>query len=542
MAYTITKSDGSTLVTISDGTINSTKTSIQLIGRGFPNYGDELNTNFVRMLEHFANDTAPLNAIAGQIWLDTANNLLKFWDGSTWNILASNIVGSTGYVQIAGDTMIGPLQIDHPFIDMSTWTGDDGLSSPSICVVGDATTDRPLKFSTINATGTGTRWVMGADDDDESGSNAGSDFYISRWSDNDTVISDVLNINRATGNFNVNGGKISNIGTPAAAADAATKEYVDLNISGGGGVSSGAITAGAILASATTLGNPFLLCDGSAVSRTTYVDLFNAIGETYGVGDGITTFNLPNLSGRVIIGPGDSGTTGSVAVVLGGTGGEAKHVLSEAELPSHTHTGGVDTYVGSQATGGSAPHGVSAVTGSTGGDQSHENMPPYLVLNWYISASTVGGNLTGEIKMLAGADVPPGWLACDGSLISESIYTDLFSKIGYTYGSGSGTFALPNLSGRLPVCIGDSDTTGSSVISLGDSDGSAKHQLTEEELAAHTHDIITSSDDANSSGGGAGYGIWINQIRSTESTGGDVAHENMPPYLGLNFIIYTGVY
>lgn len=75
----------------------------------------------------------------------------------------------------------------------------------------------------------------------------------------------------------------------------------------------------------------YLLCDGSAVSRTDYADLFAAIGTTYGAGDGSTTFNVPDLSGRVVLGV-------SQSHALGSTGGEATHVLTEQELPAHSHT------------------------------------------------------------------------------------------------------------------------------------------------------------------------------------------------------------
>lgn len=74
----------------------------------------------------------------------------------------------------------------------------------------------------------------------------------------------------------------------------------------------------------------YLLCDGSAVSRTDYADLFTAIGTTYGAGDGSTTFNVPDLSGRVVIGV-------SNRHALGSTGGEATHVLTSSELPAHVH-------------------------------------------------------------------------------------------------------------------------------------------------------------------------------------------------------------
>lgn len=75
----------------------------------------------------------------------------------------------------------------------------------------------------------------------------------------------------------------------------------------------------------------WLLCDGSAVSRSTYSDLFTAIGTTYGAGDGSTTFNVPDLAGRVVLGVSNDHA-------LGTSGGEANHTLTEQELPAHIHT------------------------------------------------------------------------------------------------------------------------------------------------------------------------------------------------------------
>jgi microcystin-dependent protein len=127
----------------------------------------------------------------------------------------------------------------------------------------------------------------------------------------------------------------------------------------------------------------FLLCDGSSVSRTTYADLFALIGTTYGAGNGTTTFNLPNLKGKVAVGL-DAGQTEFDA--LGETGGAKTHTLTVNEMPAHTHSGKV------LATNAGGPLGTvmgnanqeQTDTGSTGGGAAHNNLQPYIVLNYII--------------------------------------------------------------------------------------------------------------------------------------------------------------
>ena len=102
------------------------------------------------------------------------------------------------------------------------------------------------------------------------------------------------------------------------------------------------IPAGVINMWATAVApTAWLLCDGTAVSRTTYSSLFGVIGTTYGSGDGSTTFNLPNLKGRVPVGL-DSGQTEFDA--MGETGGAKTHTLTSSEMPSHTHTQNAHTH------------------------------------------------------------------------------------------------------------------------------------------------------------------------------------------------------
>lgn len=150
--------------------------------------------------------------------------------------------------------------------------------------------------------------------------------------------------------------------------------------------------AGTIAAFGGAIAPPgWLLFDGSAISRTAYPALFAAIGTTYGAGNGSTTFNLP-APGRVLVArvPGDTdfGT-------LGKTGGAKTHTLSAAEMPQHTHglrASGDEAAGYSLGTGGgftnrpliTGAYAGTAETGPSGSTKAHNNLQPYLVVNYII--------------------------------------------------------------------------------------------------------------------------------------------------------------
>jgi len=90
MAYTINKTDGTKLVTLRDGTVDVATTDLALFGKGYAGFGERLNENFVKMLENFANTTAPANKIRGQLWYDTLSNQIKVWNGSKFKPVGSS--------------------------------------------------------------------------------------------------------------------------------------------------------------------------------------------------------------------------------------------------------------------------------------------------------------------------------------------------------------------------------------------------------------------------------------------------------------------
>ena len=115
-----------------------------------------------------------------------------------------------------------------------------------------------------------------------------------------------------------------------------------------------AIPAGVPLPFAgTVVPSGYLLCDGRAVSRITYAGLFAAIGTTWGAGNGATTFNLPDLRRRTLVGAGGAAST-TLGNTVGSRGGEESHTLTTPEMPPHSHSQPSHTHAGPSHTHGSA--------------------------------------------------------------------------------------------------------------------------------------------------------------------------------------------
>lgn len=160
----------------------------------------------------------------------------------------------------------------------------------------------------------------------------------------------------------------------------------------------GAVTQSVSSGVATVTGAPagWLLCDGSAVSRTEYATLFAAIGTTWGAGDGSTTFNLPDLRGRAAIGAGTG--TSLTARTLGGTGGSEALANHDHNVASNgynvpgksggwnwrTTSSGSNTNYNNTPMGGSTAAIASITKTGTAGSGSSGNMMPFSVVNFII--------------------------------------------------------------------------------------------------------------------------------------------------------------
>ena len=173
----------------------------------------------------------------------------------------------------------------------------------------------------------------------------------------------------------------------------------------------------------------------------------------------------------------------------------------------------------------------------------------------------------GVIQIFAGASAPAGWLLCRGQAISRTVYAALFAVIGTTYGAGDGstTFNLPDLRDRFPVGAGSTYALnakgGANTVTLTKEQSGLPahgHGFTQPKIPNHAHSM--GSLWSNGSGSETAYTMQSNRVRMTRNTtssggggactGGAVtshaganasqAHENRPPYIGINFIICTG--
>ena len=290
--------------------------------------------------------------------------------------------------------------------------------------------------------------------------------------------------------------------------------------------------------------------NGAAVSRTGQSALFSAIGTTYGVGDGSTTFNVPNSTGRVGV---NRLAADSYYGSLGQTSGEKRHTLTLAEMASHSHGqiitalsggGGIRNDYSADAAGGLYDQGQA--TGSVGNGQSFNVIQPSIVKRSTVKTAAASGSQT-DWGMQPGTSIegwwstaPAGFLLEDGSAVSRTTYANLFAVIGTTFGAGDGstTFNLPDSRGRVGVNLSATDTEFNTI---GKKAGAKTRVMSVAELPAHTHEqYVTANNgccairrDYKSDSSGA----WYVQGADTAPAGSSAAFNISQPSITKMFAI-----
>ena len=315
------------------------------------------------------------------------------------------------------------------------------------------------------------------------------------------------------------------------------------------------------------------LCNGQLLSISQNSALFSLIGTYYG-GNGSSNFALPNLQACVPLGTGQG--PGLSLRNTGDTGGSAVVTLLQSEIPSHNHSLRANASDGTSnnpanlvyASNAENDHVFSPAAGelslggntlsAAGGNLPHNNLPPYQVFNVCIALTGIYGSASGqylgEIKLFAGGYnsvlQDNGWAVCNGALLSISQNDALFNLLGTTFGGdGVQTFALPDLRGRIPIGAGQGPGLSNRI--LGQLGGEEAVTLTTNQIPAHNHALHVSSQIGTTKNPAGNYiaanlegipqfasGASENMSASGMSNAGSsLPHQNMPPYLAINYII-----
>lgn len=364
------------------------------------------------------------------------------WNAAQWTLVSADV---SVLVQKAGDTMTGPLLLaadptaalqaaTKQYVDavgVTSWNGRKGavtLAIADITTAGGA----PLAAPAFTGTPTAPTAIAGT----ATGQLATTQFVgtaiaaVHPGGPSVPEAPDALHtygrIGGTTPSWSpampVTGGTFSGPVTlaadPAAALQPATKQYTDAAIAGINIPTGQAVPTGTPLPWLTdTAPDGFLFANGQAVSRTTYAALFALFSTTFGVGNGTTTFNLPDMREVAVIGKSTMGGAAARGLIpqyttttVGAVVGEAQHTLVTAEMAAHTHTatatvtdpGHTHSYAhnaggnadgttpaqlyGTGATTGSSTTGitVAVANANTGGGGAHNNVQPSFVVNWII--------------------------------------------------------------------------------------------------------------------------------------------------------------
>jgi microcystin-dependent protein len=334
-----------------------------------------------------------------------------------------------------------------------------------------------------------------------------------------------------TGNQNANGNKLIGLADGVGLQDAATvKQAVAASTPIGSVVDYAGVSAP----------TNWLFCFGQAISRTTYASLFAVMGTAWGVGDGSTTFNLPDCRGRASVGKDDMGGTAANRITTAGAGFDGKtlaaaggsqtHTLTTAQLPSHTHPAAAASNGAHTHTGTAASNGAHTHTGTAASAGAHAHTA---------STATSGAHTHSGVTDGTGDHVHAGGLSTDGD--HQHTYNAPQATIFF---GGSGGQNIPSIAGASTGVAGSHSHTvfisgagahahayttpsagGHTHTVTVDSSGAHTHTVATDSAGAHTHDVTTVSAGAHT------------HTITVDNTGSGAAHLNVQPSVVFNKII-----
>ena len=448
----------------------------------------------------------------GQITFDAVNTNTQLTTEQVQDIVGAMFSGNTE-TRITATYQDSDGTIDLIVDDQSS---DNNTTFSISAVDGDNTDEEKIRLTGANPSST-----------DDVVLEAGSGLSIARSGDKITFTSDGANVTTSqnppsspnSGDlwWDTDDGELHlyyNDGSSAQWVSAGASGEKGVKGEAGGGAPVGQIVAWS--GSAGSLPDGYFLCDGSAISRTTYAALFAVVGTTHGSGNGSTTFNIPDLRDRFVVGASNStGDTTYPGVSPGATGGNANAVVvthdhdadatSNVSDPGHRHSSrgfGTDDDGGDQHTGSGnnsvrnnaiedATTGINVATNididDEGESGTNKNLPPYYALAYIIQYSQGGdaakgqkgeaGNLfaSGTRMLFNQTSAPTGW-----TKVTSGVDNRALRIVTGTVGSG-GSSGFTNV-------LNSSVTTANGSVS--------NHTLTTTQLAAHFHDVWTRNESA----------------------------------------------
>ena len=430
MSYTITTTAGATLATIADGTVNSTNTSLTLIGKNYAGYGIFLNENYIKLLENFTNSSAPSAPLTGQLWYDSTNALLKVYNGSIWKPISSSASGTSQPTS----PIIGDLWYDSANAQLKVWSG------AAYITVG------PSYTTTSGTSGAVVETIL----DSGSASHVVVKFYISN-----TVVS----ILSKDATF-----------TPSVSISGFTTIVPGMNLASS---ISGAQFTGTVSTAATLSGitaSQFLRNDQAASSSYAVTVGSLLVGSDLTVSTSTGDVNVTNGTSGKDLNLRVNKTSGGTTTVLGIAGATGKVTLSDA-----FQVGGATTLSGAVTLGGSMlPSGnVTIELGST--SYRYANVWATTFRGTAITASyaDLAERFSADQVYSPGTVVELGGvneITAAAQDLSDAVFGVISTHAGFMMNEGAGsdaTHPAVALQGRVPVRVIGTVRKGDRLVSAG---------------------------------------------------------------------------